>query len=171
MQTLREQYRPTQLSLLFVGESAPAGKTFFYAANSGLFTYTRQAFATVFGPGVGTGEHFLRCFRSAGCYLEDLCLQPVNRLSGAPRRALHREGIAPLASRLSKWSHPPHAAIVVGLSISRPVATAIVEAGWGEVPVFPLASPSMSHHVRYVPELVKVLETAVREAWIVPPAI
>ena len=41
---LRERYRPTRVTTLFVGESAPAGGTHFYLANSNLFRATREAF-------------------------------------------------------------------------------------------------------------------------------
>jgi hypothetical protein len=43
-ETLRMRYRPEKIATLMVGESRPAGGTFFYRANSNLFYATRQAF-------------------------------------------------------------------------------------------------------------------------------
>jgi hypothetical protein len=36
LESLRQSYRPQQVRVLFVGESPPAGGTFFYRANSNL---------------------------------------------------------------------------------------------------------------------------------------
>src|SRR5690606_16628171 len=135
MQDLRERYRPSRLSLLFVGESPPIGGTFFYAGNSNLFNYTQQAFAQAIGTTVGHGRAFLDYFRRVGCYLEGLGVEPVNQLRGAPRRAMHRDGILPLSKRLSTWQDAPHAVLVVGKSVGGSVAVAADAAGWGRVPV------------------------------------
>jgi len=41
---LRARYCPDVVRVLFVGESSPAGGTFFYAANSKLYFATKHAF-------------------------------------------------------------------------------------------------------------------------------
>jgi hypothetical protein len=41
---LRARYRPRDVDVLFIGESPPAGGTFFYAANSNLYYATEEAF-------------------------------------------------------------------------------------------------------------------------------
>ena len=66
---LRHSYKPDQIQVLFVGESPPAGATFFYAGNSNLARYTQDAFAEVFGMTFDSAESFLDYFRCAGCYL------------------------------------------------------------------------------------------------------
>lgn len=37
------QYRPEHITVLFVGEAAPASDSFFYRGNSGLTNYMRDA--------------------------------------------------------------------------------------------------------------------------------
>src|SRR5688572_24876523 len=46
---LRQAYRPEDVPLLFVGESAPAGGTFFYQADSNLFSAIHEACVRAFG--------------------------------------------------------------------------------------------------------------------------
>jgi hypothetical protein len=55
-------------SLLFVGESRPAGGTFFYAGNSHRFRYTAEAFGYQASVAAGA-EEFLTRFMELGCYL------------------------------------------------------------------------------------------------------
>ena len=50
---LRRRYRPETVRALFVGESPPAGGTFFYAANSNLYRFTEQAFRAALGQKLG----------------------------------------------------------------------------------------------------------------------
>lgn len=86
-EALREAYRPAgKLSILMVGESRPAGGTFFYLANSNLYYATHEAFAKAFGP-IPSGEAFLRFLAAHGVWLYDLAGAPVNRLAGRPRNA------------------------------------------------------------------------------------
>jgi hypothetical protein len=82
--TLRKLFRPPKVNVLFIGESPPAGGTFFYQADSRLYQRTRAAFGRAFGRSMPEGAEFLREFQRLGCYLEDLCAEPVNRL---PKRA------------------------------------------------------------------------------------
>ena len=59
----REFYRPERIGCvtqaLLIGESRPANGTFFYRANSNLFRYTQEAFATAYGAAVRTSPEFL----------------------------------------------------------------------------------------------------------------
>ncbi len=41
---LRRRFRPSQIAVLLVGESPPAGDTFFYDGDSNLFCHTWKAF-------------------------------------------------------------------------------------------------------------------------------
>src|SRR5947199_2008929 len=81
-ESLRRRYRPADIRILFVGESPPAGGTFFYAANSNLYYATEAAFRQAV-PDLLSGD-FLDDFRALGCFLDDLCLRPVNHLRGTP---------------------------------------------------------------------------------------
>jgi len=96
-ESLRRSYRPEQVRLLLVGESPPASGRFFYCANSILFYATRDAFARAYAREWATGGEFLEFFKSLGCYLDDLCLHPVNDLPWSERveaRSAAEEGLA-----------------------------------------------------------------------------
>lgn len=100
VQEIRESFRPRQVVLLLVGESPPASGAFFYTADSRLFRATRAAFAGVYADGCPDGAAFLPFFQACGCFLEDLCLDPVNGLDDATRRARRETSRAALADRI-----------------------------------------------------------------------
>jgi hypothetical protein len=87
---LRKHYRPHKVRILFVGESPPASGRFFYQADSGLYRAVRDTFATAF-PSLPKSE-FLKSFRSLGCYLVDLCGQPVDHMSRDARECAVARG-------------------------------------------------------------------------------
>ena len=74
---LRKSYKPDKVKILFVGESPPAGGTFFYNANSNLYRNTKKAFEIALEK--EWSYDFLSDFKKMGCYLVDLCLIPVNK--------------------------------------------------------------------------------------------
>ena len=43
-ENLRNNYKPNNVDVLFVGESRPQGGTFFYQENSALYRETKKAF-------------------------------------------------------------------------------------------------------------------------------
>jgi hypothetical protein len=95
---LRDSFKPSQVRVLFVGESSPAQGTHFYRANSNLYRATRAAFAAVFGEDVvPSGEAFLRYFQDQGCWLVDLADRPVNQLAESERRQALADGVEGLA--------------------------------------------------------------------------
>src|SRR2546422_11706979 len=111
IERLREHHRPAQVRLLFVGESAPAGGTFFYAENSTLYFETREASVRAF-PAQFAGRPFLGLLKELGCYLDDLCLAPVIQLpdSVRPRRRIDAE-VSP-AERLRHYD--PRMVVAIG---------------------------------------------------------
>jgi hypothetical protein len=152
---LRRNYCPRDVRILFVGESPPAGGTFFYAANSNLFVHTQAAFVRALGRGVGDGETFLQYFKGLGCYLEDLCCQPVNRLAGTTRQRAHRNAMGDFVRRVRR--HSPDAIVVVSRAIREPVAGALDQAGLGHVPRYELPFPAFGHHTEYIRGLSELL--------------
>ena len=88
---LRLSYRPSKVDVLFVGESPPASGRFFYAGDSGLYRAMLEAFKVV-DPNLDEAT-FLRRFADIGCYLVDLCPEPVDRLPLSTRRATHDAGV------------------------------------------------------------------------------
>jgi hypothetical protein len=142
------------VSLLFVGESRPAGGTFFYAGDSNLFRYTAQAF------GCSTpADHkrFLEVFKNSGCFLTDLCATPITQLPNAARLTERTKGEAALAALIKE--RPPNAIVIVMKSLRLHVDRAIAAAGVpiGKENVFYLPFPVQGHQQEYVAELKRIL--------------
>ena len=85
---LQLTYRPDRVRLLFVGESPPAGGTYFYSANSDLYRATWSAFEQARPQWKDT--EFLEAFKASGCYLTDLCKMPINQFE-TPEREVARD--------------------------------------------------------------------------------
>jgi len=156
LEEIRLSYRPDTIQILFIGESPPAGGGFFYLANTNLFRYTREAFASVYGEKCGQGTNFLQFFKSIGCYLDDLCLEPINHLDKPTRRRKRAAAVPSLAERIS--STAPCAVIVVMLAISKDVQDAISAAQIGPIPTYSLPFPAQGRQRRYVKGLVPILQ-------------
>lgn len=120
---LRQQYRPQErIRLLLVGESRPAGGSFFYLANGTLFRATLEAWQAAFGP-MPEGESLLSRLQSEGVWLYDLASAPVNRLRGRPRRGAVSARSGDLAALLVAES--PDAVVVVKRSLAAVVRDAM----------------------------------------------
>lgn len=114
------------MRLLFVGESPPASGRFFYNSDSGLYRAMREAFQTA-DPSIDN-ESFLAAFQASGCYLVDLCPEPVDRLDAPSRRAACRAAEESLSRAIARL-RPATIATVVR-SIERNVLNAAARAGW-----------------------------------------
>jgi hypothetical protein len=123
---LRLQYRPERVGLLFIGESPPASGRFFYRRDSGLYRAMREAFQAV-DPSIAD-ETFLETFCGSGCYLIDLCSEPVDRLDAGLRLSKCAAGEATL-SRIIARLRPGTIATVVR-SIEGNVIRAAAQAKW-----------------------------------------
>lgn len=123
---LRRSYRPERVRLLFIGESPPASGRFFYRGDSGLYRAMRDAFRTV-DPSIDEAS-FLAVFRDSGCYLVDLCPEPVDHLDAKSRRAACQAGEASLARTIARLRPPSIATIV--RSIEGNVLSAKTHAKW-----------------------------------------
>jgi hypothetical protein len=152
---LRLQFRPEKVTTLFVGESSPAGGTHFYLANSNLFRATREAFASAFGEeNVPDGPRFLHWFRELGCWLVDVADRPVNRLSGAERRAAVAGGVSGLSGIVRETG--PQRIIAVKASIASVVRESAQHAGFsGELIELPF--PVRQWRKEYVRRLAEAL--------------
>lgn len=154
---LRRRHKPDDVRVLFVGESPPAGGTFFYRANSKLYDATREAFESAM-PQVARQDDFLSAFERLGCYLDDLALYPVNQLDlKAPERLQARAaGVKPLARRIKALR--PRVAVVVMKTIVDDVRDALEIAGHGAVEHAELPFPAR-HRDRYVAELSELVSS------------
>jgi hypothetical protein len=107
------------------------GGTFFYAANSKLYMATRKAFEAAV-PELISGS-FLESFAALGCYLDDLCLEPVNHLKltvlseKRERLQLRLAGEQSLADRMTEMN--PDAVILMMSGIQENVRRAMNFAG------------------------------------------
>lgn len=153
-EALRQRYRPDDIVVLFVGESAPAGGTFFYEANSNLFRATREACALAFG-NVPDGTAFLRWFRDQGFWLCDLTDRPVNRKRGRPRKLEVNAGVAGLAAVIADAQ--PDFVVSVKTSIETEVRQAAERAGFAGNRIVVLPFPLYQWRVAYVRELARFL--------------
>jgi hypothetical protein len=114
------------LRLLFVGESPPASGRFFYRGDSGLYRAMRDAFRAA--DSTVTDENFLSVFQASGCYLIDLCLEPVDRLDAKSRRLACQEGERGLSTAIAQLQ--PSMIAILLRSIERNVAHAARMAEW-----------------------------------------
>lgn len=140
---LRRRYRPCRVRMLFVGESPPASGRFFYQADSGLYRAMRDTFVAAFPRLPNTG--FLDSFRSLGCYLVDLCAQPVDHMTHDVRRCACRAGEIRLARMIRRLN--PEIIVTIVKSIGVNVRRTQDRAGWSGL-YLELPYPGRWHHRR-----------------------
>jgi hypothetical protein len=164
---LRRRYRPARITLLFVGESAPAGGTFFYARNSTLYREMRAAFAAAVPQTFGRGD-FLETFRTAGCFLDDLCLEPVNSLPDRERREKRTQAEGALSRRLRRYR--PQTVVAIGKTTTAPhVRLALARAGLGGVAFNIVSFPGRpAHKADFHRELRSLLRSAAKSGVLLP---
>ncbi len=112
--------------MLFIAESPPASGRFFYRGDSGLYRAMREAFQ-IADPSIGD-ETFLAAFQAAGCYLIDLCAEPVDALDSKSRQAAHRAAEASSSKAIAQMR--PSTIATLLRSIEGNVASAISGANW-----------------------------------------
>ncbi|WP_448509986.1 hypothetical protein [Immundisolibacter sp.] len=152
----RLEYKPKKVRFLFVGESMPAGGTFFYFENSNLYNYTKEAFLQNFD---WAPKEFLKYFMSNGFYLDDLCQEPINHLSESEKRQARKAYEQSLAIRI-KECHP---LIIVSTpkSIEKNVNSAINIASLN-IENYSLPFPAMGNQYKYVDALDKLLKDIIK---------
>jgi hypothetical protein len=157
-EALRKEHKPKPVCVAFVGESAPAGDTFFYAANSTLYYETRDAFERALPANRGS-ERFLERFEALGCYLDDLCLTPVNRLADDERRQRREEAVEPLAARLRDYA--PEVVVAIGKTTAAPhVRSALRHADLAAIPFHIVSFPGRpEHRVGFHREMDSILDS------------
>jgi hypothetical protein len=153
----RRLYRPEHVRVLFIGESPPAGGTFFYDANSKLYRVTREAFEAAL-PALRRNPDFLKAFQQLGCYLEDLAIVSVNGLPDDERQQACVQGVGPLARRIKPYR--PLAVALVIKRIERPAREALKRAGLGDLPLQRLPFPGRrAHELAYKAELTDLVRS------------
>jgi hypothetical protein len=155
---LRPKYRPTQIKILFVGESVPAGGTFFYKEDSILYHAMKEGFIRSFPEINGNG--FLKSFSNLGCYLEDLCATPVNRLSDRERQSIRIDSVPQFRKKLEESS--PQKIIVVMKQIVPFVQQAANDIDL-QVPLHPLPFPISGNRQQFIAQLDQLLNSFQKE--------
>lgn len=159
-EALRERYRPPgKLSILMVGESRPAGGTFFYKANGNLYYATREAFATALGP-MPPGEGFLRYLTERGVWLYDLASVPVNRLAGRPRNQAVNARIEDLVELLQRTD--PAVVVAIRRDLAAGVRRAMTAAGLPAERLQVVPFPLYQWRREYVAEMAAVARSALK---------
>ncbi|WP_353183304.1 hypothetical protein [Bosea sp. (in: a-proteobacteria)] len=151
-EALRAAYRPDRISVLFVGESAPAGGRFFYAGDSQVHRYLSKALS----PYLPGHRPFLDRFRDAGLYLDDLVLTPVNRLAPRERAARNLAAVPCLASRLAAYR--PLAIVGIAKTIATPLAQARARACL-TCPLHVVSFPGTGQQANFQREIGEILPT------------
>jgi hypothetical protein len=151
---LRKRYRPDRVRILFVGEAPPASGRFFYQADSGLYRAVRDTFISAF-PNLQKA-HFLESFRALGCYLVDLCGQPVDRMDRKARQRVCLAGEASLNRTLRQLR--PKIVVAVVRSISGNVRRAEDQAKWSGLHVeLPYPGRWVHHRAEFSRKLIPLL--------------
>src|SRR5215469_17168793 len=155
-ESLRRQYRPEWVRVLFVGEAPPVSGRFFYQRDSGLYRAFRDTFIAAF-PALAKDE-FLEAFRGLGCYLVDLCGQPVDHLPRGKRITICRAGEVRLARTIRTLR--PMVIIALVRSIRASVTRAQMRAGWSGMHLeLPYPGRWKHHRVDFQRQLEPVLKT------------
>ena len=151
---LRRSFRPGKVRILFVGEAPPASGRFFYRADSGLYRAIQDTFLTAL-PALPE-EDFLDSFQALGCYLVDLCGEPVDHMDSEARLGICRAGEVRLA-RTIKFLRPA-AIVTLVRSIEANVKRAQEKAGWSGPHVgLPYPGRWQRHRVEFSRRLVPML--------------
>jgi hypothetical protein len=152
---LREQYCPDPIRILFVGESPPASGHFFYQGDSGLYRAVRETFVQALPPRRNTD--FLDSFCALGCYLIDLCGEPVDDMTQEARRQVCGRGEKRLAQNIRKFR--PETIVTVVRSIGANVRHAQEHAGWsGRYLELPYPGRWYRHRLKFQRLLVPFLQ-------------
>jgi hypothetical protein len=148
---VRERYRPRQISMLFVGESPPASGRFFYDGTGIACASTQRAFAQAFARTFHGPQEFLKFFRDAGCYLDDLSHDPVDHLTTADRIRAINSCTDTYARDLQEMQ--PKLIVVFLKRIFPVVERAASIAGFPGDRLIALPFPGNGHQNKYVAEL------------------
>ena len=155
IQRLRESWKPGTVKLLFIGESPPHNGSFFYRGDSYLYIYIKSAFETTFDKQWSSRQDFLTFFKKGGCYLVDLCGEPVNHLPRAERRKKRKDGIPHLAREIARIE--PTTQVVVMKGIDGEAKKAMRMSGYRSEKTWTLPFPAQGHQPRFVRELTEAL--------------
>jgi hypothetical protein len=145
--------------MLFVGESPPASGRFFYCGNSGLYRGVREVYQAA-DPSLDD-DTFLVRFREYGCYLTDLCPDPVDQLEPSARRAACMQAEPSLSRNIRRLQ--PEMIISLVRSIRDNVERAVQRSNWhGPVLHVPYPGRWIRHREIFKVELLPYVRSLLR---------
>src|ERR1700737_1835151 len=150
VEATRVRFRPERITTLFVGESAPASRDFFYYGNNAMLGHMQVAVELAFGK---SGD-FLKSFKAYGWYLDDLVLEPVDKLSLPEREAQCLGAQNGLTDRIAEYQ--PLAIVTLLLRISDIVDAAAIAANCN-ARRFAVPFPGMGNQKRFKDEMARIL--------------
>lgn len=122
---INSQFRPDIIKVLLIGESPPAKEKFFFflAPNADLYNFTKQAFEIVYNNQLKNSDNFLNFFKNLGCFLDDLCEEPINHYKDDFSKEKKRmDSINSLSSRIKEYNP------IVVIGIMKKIKNHIIEA-------------------------------------------
>jgi hypothetical protein len=151
--------------MLFVGEAPPASGRFFYQQDSGLYRAIRDTFLIAFP--LLPNKEFLDSFRSLGCYLVDLCGEPVDKMQHGARRSASRAGEVHLATMIREFR--PKVIVTVVRSIRSSVTRAQSLARWSGLHLeLPYPGRWQHHRIEFRRRLVPLLRKTLADPHLCP---
>ena len=159
-ETVRLSYKPARISILFVGESPPEGDKFFYYGDGQIVRSTAKAFAQAFRVKCPDAVSFLSFFKSCGCFLEDMCHEPINNSSRANRDAKAEAAIGELACQIQAAS--PKRIVVILKLIAPYVLRAAQNANFPADAIHYLSFPGYGHQLNFESSLTEILQECIQ---------
>lgn len=144
--------------MLLIGESPPTGGDFFYAGNSDLLRCTQAAFERGLGWNHESPSEFLDNFKSIGCYLDDLCHSPIDKLAKQEKELRWRRSVGPLATRI-KCLAPDNVVVIIKQCSDEIVKAARRAKYKGDIPILPFPGHWPKNRERYIEELSRILRS------------
>jgi hypothetical protein len=148
---IRADFRPSQITTLFVGESAPVSGDFFYLGNTALKRHMQRATDDAFG---SSDVEFLDRFKAYGWFLDDLVLTPVNHLTKMERIEKCAGALSSLATRIAEYQ--PLAIVSLLKSIQPIVEAAAISAG-SIAPRYAVPFPGMGQQGRFMTSMAEIM--------------
>ncbi len=158
VEATRARFRPERITTLFVGESAPDSGDFFYYGNNAMLGHMQRVVDNALGE---SGDDFLTRFKAYGWYLDDLVLEPVDKLTRLERKEKCLDARNSLAARITEYE--PLANVTLLLRISVFVDAAAVAANCS-APRFAVPFAGMSNQNRFKDEMARIIPVLPRLA-------
>ena len=153
-ESIRQSYRPSKVRLLLIGESPPANQGFFYVT-SAMTKYTAQAFSKAHGVSFQSDDEFLSYFKDLGCFLDDLCHDPVDHLPREQREKCLQDNVIGLSQRIKEID--PEVIVIALRKIETYVRVAALKSGLKPA-IFVLPFPGHGHQAKYKEQLFEIIQ-------------